>query len=87
MARKMLKHKWKTYGDKNNSTFHNSLKIQQMALNITSKLNIDGGLCSDPEVINDAFLDYFTSILGNTVNSPILLNPSLIFLYLTLPMT
>lgn len=59
MAKQKSRREWHLNGDKNTSTFHKTLKIQQFFENISSILDMHGLPCETQESIQEAFLEYF----------------------------
>lgn len=68
-ARKQkLRFKWTNSGDRNTKFFHDSLKVKHSKSYIHCIIDQTGKICSTPLDVDNAFLDYFSNLLGNDVD-------------------
>ncbi|KAL9232328.1 hypothetical protein vseg_007452 [Gypsophila vaccaria] len=58
------KTQWVKEGDANTSYFHCCIKARRRQNRILEILDMEGGLCTEPEQINKAFEAYYLTILG-----------------------
>jgi hypothetical protein len=65
MIKQKSRIKWKEDGDRNSAFFHASLKNKQRRENITTILSKDDNLQTTVNDVQDAFVNYFSSIYGN----------------------
>lgn len=56
---------WLTFADESSKLFHQSLKLRKIQGRIQGIRNTIGDWVDSPQQINDAFLDFYTSLLGS----------------------
>ncbi|XP_074271551.1 uncharacterized protein LOC141595482 [Silene latifolia] len=61
---------WNLGGDENSRYFHSKIKARQVHNKVFPIVDASGSLHQDPQTIEQAFLDYYTHILGSPNNTP-----------------